>query len=50
MDTLISLSTSVAYFYSFGIICAIVATGSRESLILEEVFFETWYSLKERQI
>lgn len=42
MDTLISLSTSVAYFYSFGVICAIIAVGSDGgNLILEEVFFET---------
>lgn len=43
MDTLISLSTTVAYVYSFGVLCAIVANGSMNgSLILEEVFFETW--------
>lgn len=47
MDTLISLSTSVAYFYSFGVICAIVAVGSGSgNLILEEVFFETRYVKK----
>lgn len=42
MDTLITLSTNVAYFYSLGVTLAVPFFGSvKKHIILEEVFFET---------
>jgi Cu+-exporting ATPase len=44
MDTLIMLSTNVAYFYSVGVMIAGIYFGGIEGhVILEEVFFETRY-------
>lgn len=42
MDSLIAISTSVAYFYSVGIVIAVLAIGSTDhNPLLQEVFFET---------
>jgi len=42
MDTLIALSTSIAYFYSTGIVIAILSLGGQSTnSILDNVFFET---------
>lgn len=42
MDTLITISTNVAYFYSFSVMIAVLIYGNTNShVILQEVFFET---------
>uniref|UniRef100_A0A6B2KXD4 HMA domain-containing protein n=1 Tax=Arcella intermedia TaxID=1963864 RepID=A0A6B2KXD4_9EUKA len=41
MDTLIALSTTIAYLYSVGISTAILIIGSQSYSILHETFFET---------